>query len=441
MACEEQEPLAVLGDSSSFVAPVLSNAATADPKELSVDNATQVYELFQWSATQYGVTLSTTYTLQIAVSDDFADAKTLATTSSTSSSISVDAMNTSLLTMGLPGFEEATVYIRVRSVINGFSGEGAPDALYSGTITRVATPFETSECGNYCTIGLIGSASPGGWDVDVDMRHPDPNDKFTWGVTVYLTAGNAVKFRASDGWDVNWGAATFPTGTGTQNGSDIPISSSGYYKITFNDVSGDYSFTALSTSTYTSVGIIGSGTAGGWDSDTDLTQDSNDPHVWSGTFTLTDGEAKFRANDDWANNWGESAYPAGYGVGNGPNIPVGAGTYFVRFNDASGLYMFAPSYRSNPYTTIGIIGPAQEGGWDADTDMIKNPANPYMWSKIITLSEGEAKFRAENDWGANWGASGFPGAIGAQDGPNIPAKSGTYFVTFNTGTGEYYFLR
>jgi hypothetical protein len=64
-----------------------------------------------------------------------------------------------------------------------------------------------------------------------------------------------------------------------------------------------------------------------------------------------------------------------------------------------------------------------------------------MWSKIITLTDGVTKFRADDGWDVNWGASDFPGGIGAAGGPDIPTKGGTYFVTFNTGTGEYYFLK
>jgi hypothetical protein len=107
----------------------------------------------------------------------------------------------------------------------------------------------------------------------------------------------------------------------------------------------------------------------------------------------------------------------------------------------SGQYFFMPTNRATPYTALGIIGDATAEGWDADTDLIQDPANPFLWSKSVTVTDGETKFRAEDDWAVNWGASSFPGGVGAQDGPNIPVKAGTYFVTFNTGTGEYYFLK
>jgi hypothetical protein len=98
-------------------------------------------------------------------------------------------------------------------------------------------------------------------------------DKETWTATVYLVGGKKVKFRASDSWDTNWGATAFPDGTGTAGGPDIPVPTTGYYKVTFNSESGKYTFTALATPTFATVGIIGSGTPGGWNTDTNLTQD------------------------------------------------------------------------------------------------------------------------------------------------------------------------
>jgi hypothetical protein len=317
------------------------------------------------------------------------------------------------------------------------------DPVFSAPIVRKATTFQSSECGTYCTIGIIGDATKGGWDKDTDMRLADATrvDRETWTTIVYLEGGKKVKFRASDSWDTNWGATAFPEGTGTAGGPDIPVPTSSYYKVTFNAETGAYTFTQLATPTFTTVGIVGSATAGGWNTDTDLTKDANDPHVWTGTVTLTDGAAKFRANDDWANNWGSATYPSGFGTGGGPDIPVKAGTYFVRINDATGEYAFMPSNRSNPYAKLGIVGSATSGGWDTDTDLTSDASNPFLWSKIVTLTDGESKFRADDGWDVNWGASEFPGGVGSAGGPNIPTKGGTYFVTFNTGTGEYYFLK
>jgi len=51
--------------------------------------------------------------------------------------------------------------------------------------------------------GLIGSATPGGWDTDTDMTY-DPATGL-WSVTIDLIGGMEIKFRANDAWDWNYG--------------------------------------------------------------------------------------------------------------------------------------------------------------------------------------------------------------------------------------------
>lgn len=439
--CKEHEVGPILPGQDEFLAPVLNNPPTAPARVLTAETASEVYETFSWEPADYGVKLSIDYVIEIDTEEDFSSAEELVKTSSTSAAVTVEQFNDAMLALGLPGFEESSVRLRVRATINGYSGT---EPLYSQAIVRTATTYQTSACGNFCTIGLIGDATTGGWDVDTDMRLADPTgvDKYTWTTTVFLTGGKKVKFRAADDWADNWGGSVFASGTGTKNGPDITVPASGYYKVTFNDRSGDYTFTPLTPPEFGTIGIIGDATPGGWDADTDLTRDPADPHVWTGTVTLTTGSAKFRAENDWATNWGSDTSPSGFGIGNGPNIPVAVGgTYFIRFNDVTGEYSLMNPTNAAPYATIGIIGPAQPGGWDADTDLIKNPTNPYLWSKVIDITDGEAKFRADNDWAVNWGSTTFPSGVGVQNGANIPTKAGKYFVTFNSGTGEYFFLR
>jgi hypothetical protein len=64
------------------------------------------------------------------------------------------------------------------------------------------------------------------------------------------------------------------------------------------------------------------------------------------TYTLNqyhfnDGEIKFRQNDSWSINWGNTDFPAGYGISGGPNIPISDGVYNVTFNRFTGQYYFA----------------------------------------------------------------------------------------------------
>ena len=91
------------------------------------------------------------------------------------------------------------------------------------------------------TIGIIGDATPRGWSDDTDMTVSSENP-YVWNTTIELGAAFA-KFRQDNDWAINWGAEGFPSGTGTQDGPNIPISEAGTYQVTFNTCSGAYTFT------------------------------------------------------------------------------------------------------------------------------------------------------------------------------------------------------
>lgn len=279
-------------------------------------------------------------------------------------------------------------------------------------------------------IGIIGNATPGGWDNDTNMFQ-DQADTNHYFITLVLNTGEA-KFRQNDAWDINWGATDFPSGIGTQNGPNIPIANASKYLIDFNKSTGAYSFTEVAE--YTTIGLIGSATPGGWDVDTTMTKVG--PTLWRFNITLVDGEAKFRANDAWTYNWGDTLFPIGVGIPGGPNIPVVAGEYQVSFNTETFEYKFL---LIGNYGSVGIIGDATPGGWDTDTDMDQDPNDKSIWKKRLVLTDGEAKFRADNDWLVNWGAGDFPTGVATQDGANIPVPAGEYKITFNSTTGEYSF--
>jgi len=67
------------------------------------------------------------------------------------------------------------------------------------------------------------------------------SDGFNYNISNLKLNSGEVKFRKDNLWTSNWGSSKFPTGTGTQNGSNIPVSD-GTYNITFDKSTGNFSF-------------------------------------------------------------------------------------------------------------------------------------------------------------------------------------------------------
>jgi hypothetical protein len=78
--------------------------------------------------------------------------------------------------------------------------------------------------------GVIGNATPGGWDSDTDMTYDEANK--IWTVTMDLTAA-AIKFRANNSWDLNYGDDG-GNGSLEAGGADILVPAAGNYTITLN---------------------------------------------------------------------------------------------------------------------------------------------------------------------------------------------------------------
>ena len=75
-------------------------------------------------------------------------------------------------------------------------------------------------------IGIIGSATSGGWDADTDMVYSVENH--CWSITAELSEGE-LKFRANGAWDISWGG-TIESLT-TNDGANLKIGTAGKYII------------------------------------------------------------------------------------------------------------------------------------------------------------------------------------------------------------------
>ena len=137
---------------------------------------------------------------------------------------------------------------------------------------------------------------------------------------------------------------------------------------------------------------------------------------WSG------GKGAFKFQKEF-NNWDESY---GFGSGDDEKGTLGDENFLVE----PGFYRAEIDLSTNTYKlalikSVGIVGPAQAGGWDSDTDMTYNKETG-AWEVTIDLNADEMKFRANDGWDINWG--GTEDAM-SEGGANIKiAEAGSYFV-------------
>ena len=149
---------------------------------------------------------------------------------------------------------------------------------------------------------------------------------------VYMAGGNEFKFTSDPDWaHTNYGNGGNGTLSTAGDAGNLTVSETGFYRLTADLSKEPYTYTA----TATNWGLIGSATAGGWDTSTPMTLNTATGE-WTVTTSLTGGqEFKFRANDGWDINLGGNVNNLTYG---GDNIPVASdGRYLVtlKLGDAS----------------------------------------------------------------------------------------------------------
>lgn len=142
------------------------------------------------------------------------------------------------------------------------------------------------------------------------------------------------------------------------------------------------------------------------------------------------------------NNWGAGDYGAGASAG---TIQSPSGTNLSMPGQLAGVFLIRANTQNNTwnYTRIatwGIIGSAVPvSGWNSSVPMTFN-AGAGTWTITTNLMGGqELKFRANDDWGINFGDDAPRDNKPDYGGGNIPiAADGNYTITLDIGTAGNY---
>ena len=195
-----------------------------------------------------------------------------------------------------------------------------------------------------------------------------------------------------------------------------------FYRLTFNMMEQTWSAVGLSFGDF----FYEIGNESGWGTSHALYGPANDGK-YTGFYYL-DGEYKFKPNaDNWDNDLEYVSGTTTSGVlspDGASNCPdPGAGFYKIDL-DAGAL-----NFTLTKIESVSIIGGFND--WSGDVEMTYNSAEG-CWEVTTDAVSGEYKFRANHDWGINWG-----GDVNGltQDGSNLSLTAGTYtfklYLTYN----------
>ncbi len=326
-----------------------------------------------------------------------------------------DGTGTGLITGNLTGLTAGTTYHARAYAINSEGTSYGEDLEF----TTVSNIIIWNVPGDYVAASYPGSTY-NDWDPanSPQVINTAANPDFLEGYVYMANATNQWKFATQNDWSgPNYGAGANP-GELDPNGGNISLSA-GYYKLNVDLTTSPYTYTAVATTW----GIIGSFTS--WSSQVNMNYDPASM-TFQLAYSLSAGdELKFRANDDWAYNYGSNNNDGNLDAG-GANIPISINGDYAITMDLS-----TPNAYTYSVNTWGVIGDATPGGWADDTNMTWDSANG-VFTVTLNLTVGEFKFRANDDWAVNLG-----GDINAltQDGANIAVSTaGNYTITLNPWT-------
>ena len=380
---------------------------------LNEENAANEILTLTWTEPDFGFSAAALYSVQIDVQGgDFSNPQIISVGGAFDKTFTVEELNAKLLSLSMLPNEEGVASFRIKATLSEYQ------EIYSNTVNITVTPY-SSLLDLSTSLGVVGSATPGGWGNENILDLPFYTTATTNVYVAYVTLRNGeIKFRNNNDWSENWGDDG-ADGTLDSYGANIAVSA-GTYKIEVN----------FSSMTYTmeeySWGIVGSATTNGWGGPDMMLHYNSFQDDWRAVVTLGDGEVKFRFNNDWGVNYGDDGVD-GTMEANGANIAVSAGHYLVTMN------LNTQSYTMEEMDVWGLVGSATANGWDGPNDKFMPDFGineGYYYISGAVLTDGEIKVRQNAAWGVNYGDDGNDGTL-ELNGANIPVSAGTYNITLN----------
>lgn len=397
-------------------APSITGVSDGDSFVLSVANNDVVALTMGWNdpILDSSLNVDVEYVVEADLAgSDFANAVEVTKVKNTNSiSLTNIQLNRVALEAGIPVDTAGDLEMRVRAVITDTNTNEVLERITSKVTINVTTYLTVLDLSS--TWGIIGSAA-NDWGATPDLPFFKTDVDGVLVAYVNLIDGE-IKFRENSDWANNYGGDSSTGGALVSGGSNIAVTA-GSYKITMDLNNLTYSIESFS------LGLVGSATENSWDGPDMMMQYDQYSDVFRAIVTLTDGEMKFRLNNDWGTNWGDDGVDGTADAG-GANIVITAGNYIVTFD------MKDLTYTLEKIDNIwGLVGSGAPNGWDGpDAQFTRDWSKPFndIWIlENVAVTAGEVKFRANNAWDINYGDNGNDGTLEA-GGANIPTDAGTF---------------
>jgi hypothetical protein len=304
------------------------------------ENATNEVTTLVWNHADYNLQTEVNYDVQFALADtEFATVVSGGTITDRLMVLTVQQLNQVALDLGAQPFTATDIDVRIKSSL----GSNSELEAYSNVITIKVTAYTTDLPKLYVVGGFLNA---GGYGSDWTASNGVPLSASGFGKTdfegyVYFNAASfEYKFLPTTvDFAGDWGDdGSFTNKLVQENESNCIGTGAGYYFVKANTgvVSGTNPDGLKYSIQPTSWAITGAATPLGWPDngvvDQDMTYNSA-TKKWEIIIALTSGgdnKFKFRANDDWAINYGDPGNDGSLELNSGDNLFVPAnGTYKV----------------------------------------------------------------------------------------------------------------
>jgi hypothetical protein len=303
--------------------------------QFNVNNADSLVR-FSWSAADFGYQALVTYNVQISSSNNFTGkvANFITVSNTTSGSGKIGDLNALLLSWNLAIGTPVAVYYRVAASV-----ASNVDTIYSEVKTVNLTPYDAVI--NYPMIYVPGGYQ--GWSPGAEngRLYSYGMDTKYEGIIRLIDGTNATtqfKVTLKANWDgPNYGGSLTLSGKTYSgvldpNGNNYEVNAGCYI---FEVNTGSLSIKLTRTDDW---GIIGDAIPGtGWNSSVPMFYNGQ-RKMWEVKMDLNAGSFKFRANDSWDLNYGDTGADGTLNAG-GDNIVIpAAGNYTIRFDSVNLKY-------------------------------------------------------------------------------------------------------